>query len=191
MGTLNPKIPSLELTKALNAAAKRMTVYGRPLLTPALLLLTFVRDNGSAAHRLLVTWATERSFRLDDLAASAEALARAGGDLDADFIFTAEDNRQVPLSTDMLVVLDEGRSIAQASGEVTVGTEHALGALAEHGVSTAALLRRYGITSTTMTNRLVGVAQTRRLASADVVAQAKGGDVQPVYIREDRSIAAP
>ena len=117
-----------------------MRALGRPLLKPALLLLTFIRDDGSIAHRMLAQWATERNFRLEDLAASAEALARAGVDADAEFDFIDIHDQPVPLSTEMVVVLDEGRSIAQASHEIYVGTEHALGALAEQGVSTAALL---------------------------------------------------
>ena len=185
MGTLNPNIPSPELTKALNAAARRMRAMDRPFLTPALLLLTFARDQGSAAHRLLVQLAAERSFRLEELAASAEALAKARPGLDADFTFVDENNRPVPLSTDMLVVLDEGRSIAQASDEIYVGTEHALGGLAERGVSTASLFRRYGISTATLTSRLVTEAQTKRLTSHDLVARAKDGEAAPVYVRAD------
>jgi ATP-dependent Clp protease ATP-binding subunit ClpC len=185
LGTLNPNIPSPELTRALNGAAKRMAAFGRPLLTPALLLLTFVRENSSAAHRMLVTGAAERGFRLDDLAASAEALARANGDTNADFNFIDETGHPVPLSSGMLVVLDEGRSIAEAAGETQVGTEHALAALAEQGVNTAALLRRYGVTPTMMTNRLVDQAQTKRLGTQDLAAQARGGDAKPVYVRQD------
>ncbi len=68
MGTLNPTIPSPELTKTLNAAAARMKALGKPFLTPALLLATFARDADNAAHRLLTSLAIERSFRLDELA---------------------------------------------------------------------------------------------------------------------------
>jgi ATP-dependent Clp protease ATP-binding subunit ClpC len=185
LGTLNPNIPSFELAKALNGAAKRMAAYRRPLLTPALLLLTLIRDDGSAAHRMLVTAAAERGFRLDDLAGSAEALARADGDSNADFNFIDETGHPVPLSAGMLIVLDEGRSIAQAAGERQVGTEHAFAALSEQGVNTAALLRRYGITPAMMTNRLVDQAQTRRLGAQDLAAQARGGEVKPVYVRQD------
>jgi ATP-dependent Clp protease ATP-binding subunit ClpC len=185
VGTLNPNIPSSELSQALNAAAKRMRAFGRPLLTPPFLLLTFARDEDSAAHRMLAKWAAERGFRLEDLAASAEALAKVVSGIDADFVFTDTNNQPVPFDTEMLVVLDEGRSIAQASNEIHVGTEHALGALAEKGVSTAALLRRYGITSNVMTNRLVDQAQTGRLTSQDIVARAKEGEAVPVYVRED------
>src|SRR5512139_2062216 len=152
MGTLNPNIPSPELTKALNAASARMRAMKLPLLTPALLLVTFARDADSAAHRLLVQFAAERSFRLDELAASAEVLAKGSTGIDADFDFTDQAGQPVRLSTEMLVALDEGRSIALAADEVFVGTEHALGGLAERGVTTGPLLRRYGITAAAMTD---------------------------------------
>src|SRR5512139_1710969 len=103
MGTLNPNIPSPELTKALNAASARMRAMNLPLLTPALLLLTFVRDGDSVAHRLLVQFAAERSFRLDELAASTEVLAKGSAGLNADFSFLDEKGQPVPLSTEMLV----------------------------------------------------------------------------------------
>ncbi len=156
-----------------------------PLLTPALLLLTFVRDADSAAHRLLVSLAAERSFRLDELAASAETLAKGNPGKDADFSFTGRDGRSVGLSSEMVVVLDEGRSIAQASDELIVGTDHALGGLAERGVATAGLLRRYGISPETMAGRLVSQAQARRLNSQDIAGEAKEGAIAPVHVRAD------
>jgi ATP-dependent Clp protease ATP-binding subunit ClpC len=185
MGTLNPTLLSPELDQAMNAAAVRMRALNRPVLTPALLLLTFTRDAGSAAHRLLTGLAVERSFRMDELAASAEALARSGNGQDADFTFTDAKGAAVPLSTDMLIALDEARSIAQAGGDTQVGTDHALGGLAERGVGTASILRRYGITRETMANRLAASAQTKRVSGQDQVAQAKGGESAPVYVRQD------
>ncbi len=184
MGTLNPNIPSPELARSINAAAERMRATGRTLLTPAMLLLTFVRDPDSAAHRLLTALAIERSFRLDELAASAEAFARAAPGQDADFVYAGEKG-PIRLSTEMLIVLDEGRSIADAAGETQVGTEHALGGLAERGVGTAGILRRYGITRDTLANRLAVQAQGKRTAGQDQVAQAKGGEAAPVYVRAD------
>ena len=161
-----------------------MRASGRTLLTPAMLLLTFVKEPGSAAHRLLTSLAAERSFRLDELAASAEAFARAAPGKDADFVYEGG-NGPIRLSTEMLIVLDEGRSIADAAGESRVGTEHALGGLAERGVGTAGILRRYGISRETLASRLTNHAQTQRTAGQDQVARAKGGDTAPVYVREE------
>jgi len=161
-----------------------MRASGRTLLTPAMLLLTFVKEPGSAAHRLLSSLAAERSFRLDELAASAESFARAAPGVDADFVYEGE-NGPIRLSTEMLIVLDEGRSIANAAGESQVGTEHALGGLAERGVGTAGILRRYGISRDTLATKLANHAQTQRTAGQDQVARAKGGDTAPVHVREE------
>ena len=185
MASLNPNIPSPDLTKALNAAAIRMRALKLPYLTPALLLVSFVRDDGSAAHRLLVQLAVERSFRLDELAVSAEVLAKASPGTDANFIFTDESGQAIRMSTEMVVLLDEGRSIAEASGETQIGTEHALGGLGERGVSTATILRRYGISRETLASRLAIQAQVKRTTGQDTVAQAKAGDALPVYVRGD------
>ncbi len=184
MGTLNPNLVSPELARAINQTAARQRVTAQKLLTPAALLLTFVREPGTAAHRVLTQLAIERSFRMDELAASAEAFARAAPGQDADFTYQG-DNGPIRLSTEMLIVLDEGRSIAEASGETQVGTEHALGGLAERGVGTAGILRRYGISRETLAGRLATAAQTKRTSGQDQVAQAKGGEGAPVYVREE------
>jgi ATP-dependent Clp protease ATP-binding subunit ClpA len=47
------------------------------------------------------------------------------------------------------------------------------------------MLRRYGITRETLAGRLATQAQTKRTAGQDQVAQAKGGEGAPVYVRED------
>ncbi len=184
MGTLNPNLVSPELARAINQTAARQRVTAQKLLTPAALLLTFVRESGTAAHRILTQLAIERSFRMDELAASAEAFARAAPGQDADFTYQG-DNGAIRLSTEMLIVLDEGRSIAEASGESQVSTEHALGGLAERGVGTAGILRRYGISRETLAGRLATQAQTKRTSGQDQVAQAKGGEGAPVYVREE------
>jgi ATP-dependent Clp protease ATP-binding subunit ClpC len=184
VGTLNPNLVSPELARAINQTAARQRVTAQKLLTPAALLLTFVRESGTAAHRVLTQLAIERSFRMDELAASAEAFARAAPGQDADFTYTG-DNGPIRLSTEMLIVLDEGRSIAEAAGETQVGTEHALGGLAERGVGTAGILRRYGISRETLAGRLATAAQTKRTSGQDQVAQAKGGEGVPVYVREE------
>jgi len=185
MSALNPKLLTPEMTAAMNAAATRMRAQKRQLLAPDLLLQTFARDTDSAAHRLLMALALERSFRLDELAASADVLGRSANGQDADFTFTDEKGAAVPLSAEMLIALDEARAIAEASGEQQVGTEHALGGLAERGVSTASLLRRYGITRDTLARRLGTSALTKRVSGQDRVAQAKEGQAPQVYVRED------
>ena len=184
MGTLNPNIPSEELDRALNAAVELMRTLGKRVLTPEILLLALIRWPESVAGRLLAHLAETRGFRLAHLEKEIEAQARAREGRDADFDFRASDGRQVPMSDEMVIVLDESRAIAQALDEVWVGTEHVLGAMSQSGVSTAGLLQRFGITQRAMTDLLSDQALARRATTHDWVALARQGQATPVYHRE-------
>ncbi|MCD6554361.1 MAG: ATP-dependent Clp protease ATP-binding subunit [Anaerolineae bacterium] len=184
MGTLNPNIPSEELDQALNAAVELMRTLRKRVLTPEILLLALLRWPESAAGRLLAHFAETRGFGLADLEKAVESQARAREGRDADFDFRASDGRQVPMSDEMVIVLDEARAIAQALDEVWVGTEHVLGAMAQGGVSTAGLLQRFGITRQAMTDLLSDQALARRATTHDRVALARQGQATPVYYRE-------
>lgn len=61
-------------------------------------------------------------------------------------------------------------AIAQAVGEIYVGSAHALAAMSQKGVSTAAMLERYGVTPAAMTTLLADTAVAKRLTSPDWVA---------------------
>ena len=52
--------------------------------------------------------------------------------------------RQVPLDEEMLVVLDEALTIAQARDELKAGSGHALAAMAQPNVTTYGVLQRAG-----------------------------------------------
>ncbi|MDY7040056.1 MAG: ATP-dependent Clp protease ATP-binding subunit [Chloroflexota bacterium] len=184
MGTLNPNIPSEEMDRALNAAVELMRALGKRVLTPEVLLLALIRRTESAAGRLLTRFAETRGFKLSDLEREVEAQARARVGRDADFDFRADDGKLVPMSDEMVIVLDEGRAIAQAMDEVWVGTEHALGAMSQGGVSTAGLLQRFGVTQQAMTDSLSDHALARRATTHDRVALAQQGQAAPVYYRE-------
>jgi ATP-dependent Clp protease ATP-binding subunit ClpA len=139
MGTLNPDIPSKELTQALESAAALMLalskVEGRSLkkrlLTPEILLLAFLRMPDSAAYRILYRFAETRGFKLTDLENEVENRARTRIGRDVDFAFVDGNEQRVSLSQETLIVIDEGRAIAQANDEVWVGTEHALAAMTQ------------------------------------------------------------
>jgi len=184
MDTLNPDIPSPELTAALNDAAALLRPYNQRVLTPELLLLAFLRTPKCAAARILAHFASARSFELRDLERQVEAQAQMRRGIDAHFGFRSTDDRLVPLSTEMLVVLDEGKTIAEAMGEVQVGSEHVLAAMSQAGVSTAGLLQRHGITPTALTKVLSEQAVVQSPTGADWVARIRSGDIEPIYIRE-------
>ena len=185
MGTLNPDIPSEELTLALNQAAAIMNGLRQKVLIPEHLLLAFLDNKGYAAHGLLVRLIGERGFALDKLVSAAESQARARQAANVNFDFIDQNEARIPLSNEMLTVLDEGRAIARARDEVWVGTEDALAAMSQAGVSTAGLLQQYGVTPRAVSGLLADSALARQTTAADMVALARSGQLQPVYYRQD------
>lgn len=185
MGTLNPDIPAPDLAQAMNDAARSLPVYDKQVLTPELLLLVFSRVQAYPANALLERFATERGFQLSEFARAVETMARSRQGHNADFNFETDNGRRVPLSDEMLIVLDEGRAIAQSVDEIYVGTVHALAAMSQRGVSTSGLLQRHGITPAALTDVLVDHALAGRLTTIDLVALARDGEMSPVYFREE------
>jgi ATP-dependent Clp protease ATP-binding subunit ClpC len=184
MTTLNPNLLSKGMTEAMNAAVPVMRAVNKRLLTPEVLLLTFIRLPNCTAGRLLQHMSDSRGFKLADFEREVENQARSIAGRPADFDFVTSSGDKVELSTDMVVVLDEGKGIAQAADEVWIGTEHALGAMSQVGVSTSGLLQRYGITPTAMTGILADQALAKHTTTQDWVTLAKQGELTPVYYRQ-------
>ena len=185
MGTLNPDIPSEELNQALNQAATIMRGFRQRVLMPEHLLLAFLDGKEYAAHGLLARFAQERAFSLTELAGAVKDQAQSRRPPDIDFDFEAQDGTRVPLSDEMLVVLDEGRVIARARDEIWTGTEDALAAMSQAGVSTAGLLQKRGITPHALSTILADAALARQVTARDLVALAREGQLQPVYFRQN------
>jgi ATP-dependent Clp protease ATP-binding subunit ClpC len=184
MGTLSPDIPSKELAQALENAAALMRSMKKRALTPETLLLAFIRLPDSAASRILHRFAETRGFKVADLENEVENRARTRIGRDVDFAFVDENGQRVPLSEETLIVIDEGRTIAQAKDEVWVGTEHALEAMTQAGVSTARLMQRRGITPRAMADLLSDRTLSKRTTTRNWVILAQKGEVTPVYFRE-------
>ncbi|MGD8792046.1 MAG: ATP-dependent Clp protease ATP-binding subunit [Anaerolineae bacterium] len=184
MGTLNPDIPSEELTRAIEESATIMRGFRQRVLMPEHLLLALLDNGDYAAHKLLARFAQERGFGLDDLTGAVEDQVRSRRVADVDFDFEAGDGSRVPLSSEMLVVLDEGRAIARARDEIWVGTEDALAAMSQSGVSTAGLLQKRGITPRALSTLLADSALARQTTTRDLVALAREGQLQPVHFRQ-------
>ena len=185
MGTLNPDIISEELTGALSEAATIMQGLRQWVLMPEHLLLAFLDTESYTAYKLLARFADERGFKLADLTQAVETQARTRRASSVDFDFVAQDGAHVPLSAEMLEVLDEGLGIARSRGEIWTGTEDALAAMCQRGVSTAGLLQERGITPTAMSSLLSDTALARQSTARDLVAQARQGELRPVYYREE------
>jgi ATP-dependent Clp protease ATP-binding subunit ClpC len=184
-GTLNPNIPSKELARALNASGARLQDIKKRVLTPEALLLTFVELEDVAAHKLLRELLKARGHRWDRFTGEVNGLAHERIAADVDFDWISDRNKHIPLSDELLIVLDEALTLAQARDEIYAGTEHALVSMTHPKVSTARLLKRYGITQHAVQDILAEMAVARSATTTDHVALARQGEVTPVYFRQE------
>ena len=183
-GTLNPKLVSKELAPILNAAAERMGALSHKVLTPEILLFTFVESHQANAYRMLQQLIAGRGHRWERFVEEVTALARGRAAPDVEFDWVADDSRRVPLSDELLIVLDEALSLARAREEVYVGTEHVLVGMTDRRVAVARLLENYGITPRAAQEMLASFSIARDTTTTDYVALAKQGEITPVYFRE-------
>lgn len=184
-GTLNPKIPSKELSRALNVASARLKDLKNRVLTPETLLLTFVELEDVTAHKLLKELLKARGHRWDRFAGEINGLAHERTAPDVDFDWMNDDGKSISLSDELLIVLDEALTLAQARDEVYAGTEHALVGMTHRKVSTNRLLERYGITQPAVQEILADRAIARSATTTDYAALAKQGEVTPVHFRQE------
>ncbi len=185
MSTLNPNIPSSELSRLMSTAAAQLSEYSLRLLTPQLLLRIFLDDKESAAYQILQQLHSQRGTDLDDLVRRVEMMARSNKGRDAKFNFTDDFGKDIPLDEEMLVVIDEGLTIAQAREELKVGSGHALAAMTQPNVTTFAVLQRAGVSTTAVATLLDEFATEGSIdIIRDYVQEAKEGQAIAVYQRE-------
>lgn len=185
MDTLNPNIPTPELARLMTAAAAKMKAYHLNYLTPQLLLRTFLDDPKCAAYRILQQLEQERDFKLEGLTRRVEDAAHHNKGRDAKFDFTNDFGEDVRLADELLVVLDEGLTIAQSRDELKVHSGHALAAMARPNVTTYGFLQRLGITETAVIALLETVAQNGSVIIRDYVDEAKKGNAPAYFERLD------
>jgi ATP-dependent Clp protease ATP-binding subunit ClpC len=184
MATLNKDLLDTTARHALNRASDLMRQMGKPLLMPETALLALLRMPDSTAYRLLSRLAESRGFKLSDLERDIETQARTREGRSAKFDYVTDQNVTAPLSDEMLIALDEARSIALASGEIYIATEDLLGALAQTGVSTAGVLQRRGVTPAALSSLVADGVMSKRSTTTDWVQEAKRGQLAPVFYRE-------
>jgi ATP-dependent Clp protease ATP-binding subunit ClpC len=185
MGTLNPNLLSKHTSSILNESAKIMPALGKRLLMPEIVLLGLIRTPDTSARRILDKVAQERGFKLGDLDAAAVAQLKTREGRPADFVFVLDNGGKIDLSDELLQSIDEALTIAQASDEVWIGTEHLLSAFAQRGVSTAGLLQARGITPQALEPYLKDRSIARRMTTRDWVADARAGELTPTFFREN------
>ncbi len=183
MNTLNPNIPNAELARHMTTAASKMKTLKVKFLTPQLVLYTFLEERESAANQILQQLRQQRGFDWDDFYRRVEMSARHTPGRDAQFNFTDDFGKDIPLADEMLVVLDEGLTIAQAREELKVGSGHLLAAMAQQNVTTYAVLNRIGVTPAAVIALLGEVAQDGTPILHDFIQEAQEGEAMPVYQR--------
>lgn len=184
MNTLNPNIPAPDFARLLTTAAGKMSQYQVKWLTPQLLLRLMLEDKESPAYRILTQLAGQRGFSLEELSRRAETMAKLTPGRDAHFNFTDDFGKEIPLAEEMLVVIDEGLTLAQARDELKVTTAHALAALCDPKVTTYGVLQKMGLTQAAIIALLDEVAQSGATIIHDFVQEAQQGNARPVFARE-------
>lgn len=185
MSTLNPNIPTAELAGLMTTAGGKMGEYQSKLLTPHLLLRTFLAEPKSTAHQILQQIQKQRGFDWDDLERRVEMMAHTNQGRDAKFNFTDDFGKDIPLDEEMLVVIDEGLTIAQSREELKAGSGHVLAAMAQHPVTTSGLLQRMGVTPTAVIALLSEIAPDGSPIIHDFVAEAKEGNTPAYFVRQE------
>jgi ATP-dependent Clp protease ATP-binding subunit ClpC len=205
MGNLNPNLLSKDSTALLNEAVTLMRSVNKKTLYPELILLALVRKPDTAAARLLHRFKETRGLDLDRLERTARIAAETRRDVDGDLTFTTYNNEKVSLSRQTIVMLDEALSVAQASNTVYIEPDHILAVMTESKMSTASVLRQFGITPQMMMDAIGGrpisptpsattPTSTSSVSSplptsggsiTDVVANVRRGVVRAVYFRDD------
>jgi ATP-dependent Clp protease ATP-binding subunit ClpC len=184
MNTLNPNIPNAELAGLMTTAGGRMIDYELKLLTSQILLKVFLDSRESVANQILKLLASQRGFDWDDLNKRVDMMALHTPGRDAQFNFTDDFGKDLPLADEMLVVLDEALSIAQSREELKVGSGHVLAAMAQQNVTTFAVLQRIGITTAAIIALLGEVAKDGTPIILDYIFEAREGRAFPIYQRE-------
>lgn len=183
MNTLNPNIPDAELAGLMTTSAGKMGSFQIKLLTPQLVLHSFLEDRESAAFQILQELKQQRGFDWDDFSRRVNTMAKLTPGRDANFNFTDDFGKDIPLADEMLVILDEGLSIAQAREEFKVGSGHLLAAMAQQNVTTYAVLNRIGVTTAAVIALLGEVTKDGTPLIRDYIQEAQEGNTLPVYQR--------
>jgi ATP-dependent Clp protease ATP-binding subunit ClpC len=184
MGTLNPNLLSKHTSLILNESARIMTTLGKRVLMPEIVLIGLIRTPGTSARRLLDRIAQERGFQLSDIDQAAVNQLKMHEAHPADFVFTLDNGGSIQLSDELLKAIDDALTIAQANDEVWIGTEHLLSSLATGGVSTAGLLQARGVTPQALGTYLKDRSIAKRMTTRDWAADARSGELTPMYFRE-------
>lgn len=182
--TLSLRKISTGLNQALNQAASLMSQQGhRSVMTAEMLLWTFLKLPDVEAHRLLRDFSQQRGFNWVDFERDVERMVSdqrwSRRIRDANFDFVTAGNRRIPLSREMIIVLDEGLSVAEKRGSGRCNTTDALAAMTRIEIGTHWPLNKRGITQRAVLDAVNGASE---VTGQPAISRSK--QLDSIYIRE-------
>lgn len=189
MGTLNPDLLSKDMDAVLNDAVQLRSEFRHTSIQPELLLLALMRRPNTAAARLFKVFADQRGLDVEKLERQVRLAIQNRRDQNGNLDFIARGNKKVPLSRQVIILLDEALSVANAAHEVRIDTDHALKVLSESSMSTSGLLRQESITPKAIDDIFTDSSQmiSRRDGGTTkgLVKDIERGNLSAVYFREE------
>jgi ATP-dependent Clp protease ATP-binding subunit ClpC len=170
---------------ALNKATSLMHKKQRRVMTAEMLLLAFVEMPNIEAHRLLKNFSRQRGFDWAAFAQNVDQIAGKGMASDVRFDFIADGRDRIPLSNDLLTVLDDGLTLANSRNETWCDTLHALAIMATARVGTYRLLNLLGITKRAVIEAMGNPSLSTGATAVDHIELARQEQLAPVYPRDD------
>lgn len=187
-GTLNPDLLAKDTDEIMNDAVALRDSYNKKVITPEMILLALLRRPNTAAARLFEIFKATRKIDLERLDRQVHLAIETRNDQSGNLSFVAKGNRQVAMSRQTIILLDDALTVAASNNEVRINTDHVVTVLSESSMSTSGLLRQHGITPKAINDIVMENSVIRRRpdgTTRDFVADAKAGDLRPVYYRED------
>jgi ATP-dependent Clp protease ATP-binding subunit ClpA len=187
MGMLNPDLLSKDLDAVMNDAVVLKDQFRKPVLMPELILLALLRRPDTSASRLLDIFKNNRAADIKKLDRQVELAVEGRGDQNGNMDFKAKGNRDVRLSRQTIILIDDALSLANSQDEMRIDTDHVLQVMAEVSMNTSGLLHKHGITPKAIQDLLSDNSQIMRRTDSttqNVVAEAKTGRLRAVYFRE-------
>jgi ATP-dependent Clp protease ATP-binding subunit ClpC len=188
MGTLNPDLISKDMDAVLNDAVVLKDQYRKSTLQPELILLALLQRPDTAAARLLDVFKNGRAVDMQKLLRQVQLAVEGRAEPNGNLDFVAKGNRQVPLSRQAIVLVDDALSLANSLDEVRVDTDHVITVMAEPSMPTSGMLRQHGITPKAISDIRMDNSHVRLKpdgTTQDVVAQSKAGKLRAVFFREN------
>ncbi|HRF94469.1 MAG TPA: Clp protease N-terminal domain-containing protein, partial [Aggregatilineales bacterium] len=105
MGTLNPDLLSKDVVATLNSATNFKKQFRKDTIMPELLLLALLRQQNTAANRLLEIFKTNRGVDLERLDKQVELAIESRRDQSGNLDFVAQGNQTVSLSRQSIILI--------------------------------------------------------------------------------------